>query len=1011
MKINKVRFKNINSLRGEHVVDFTSSPLKGAGLFAITGPTGSGKTTLLDVICLALFSRVPRISKPITKSVVADTGAILTRNTQECYAEVEYECKKGVFRSKWEISTARTGNLRDYDMFVSELPNDKIIDAKKSEVPGINEGNIGLHFDQFVKSMMLAQGDFAKFLQSDKKERSALLEKITGTNIYRELGKKAFEKFRTHGQVLEDLRKEQSVYREQLLDAEKHGEFTKTHAKLKASITELEKKLSDLNKKKELLLEVEKLEAELRKLQITKEDLNEQKLAFGQKEGLKIKKHEALIPFADELNKWKNGNEKINESKAEVSATEQRIDEVSKSLNNTKSQVKQLIGADYNEEDVQSSIAHFQTKTNGLLEEMQELRVAFADAIGNLKHLKMHGVSFDPKAMEASIENYNNSKLKIGVELDSLNKELEGIELSKMHESLGWLDDRIELLKNAIPLQSRREEQNERLEKLSDEIQNLKTQIDNLPAQLKDAKQAFEGQERIVKLVDEKMILSLRVAELETHREHLKDGEPCPLCGALEHPFAEEKQGEPSQFEKELAEEKENLSKLHGGLIKLEAEQNQTQTQLKNAEAEFKEEQEKLKDIAQKLDEILQNFTDEEINSRLENLAAELKIQREKLQDYINKSDKLTALKNAEPDVKALKEAFEQGMLKRQEFKALYPKDEKELAGEIQALRDNYSRLTQQLASQTEAQQKEQKTLNVLEQTHKELSEKLINNLKPLDYKSIETALQNRLSEADFNQLKKVQSGLVQSLKLNEQSIDERRKTITEKRQITDTLELEALNLKLETLNSKKVEKSETYNSLDRQLKNHKDNAAKVDQLQTKIIEAEKEGKQWVMLNQYIGDATGNKFNQFAQDLTLSQLIVLANHRLTGLNDRYLLDKAKDNEDDSLMVVDQHMGNERRSVKTLSGGETFLMSLSLALALSDLASRNVEINSLFIDEGFGTLDPEILDQTLDTLEKLQSEGQKTIGIISHVEALKERINTQIKLVRNGQGFSSLVVQG
>ena len=166
MKINKVRFKNINSLRGEHTVDFATAPLKGAGLFAITGPTGSGKTTLLDVICLALFSRVPRISKPITKSVVADTGAILTRNTQECYAEVEYECKKGIFRSKWEISTARTGNLRDYDMFVSELPNDKIIDAKKSEVPSINEGNIGLHFDQFVKSMMLAQGDFAKFLQS-----------------------------------------------------------------------------------------------------------------------------------------------------------------------------------------------------------------------------------------------------------------------------------------------------------------------------------------------------------------------------------------------------------------------------------------------------------------------------------------------------------------------------------------------------------------------------------------------------------------------------------------------------------------------------------------------------------------------------------------------------------------------------------------------------------------------------------------------------------------------------
>jgi exonuclease SbcC len=96
-------------------------------------------------------------------------------------------------------------------------------------------------------------------------------------------------------------------------------------------------------------------------------------------------------------------------------------------------------------------------------------------------------------------------------------------------------------------------------------------------------------------------------------------------------------------------------------------------------------------------------------------------------------------------------------------------------------------------------------------------------------------------------------------------------------------------------------------------------------------------------------------------------------------------------------------------VKTLSGGETFILSLSLALALSDLAAKNVEINSLFIDEGFGTLDPETLDQTIDTLEKLQSESSKTIGIISHVEALKERIGTQIQLERNGQGYSSLKV--
>jgi exonuclease SbcC len=103
------------------------------------------------------------------------------------------------------------------------------------------------------------------------------------------------------------------------------------------------------------------------------------------------------------------------------------------------------------------------------------------------------------------------------------------------------------------------------------------------------------------------------------------------------------------------------------------------------------------------------------------------------------------------------------------------------------------------------------------------------------------------------------------------------------------------------------------------------------------------------------------------------------------------------------------MGSSLRHVSTLSGGETFLLSMSLALGLSDLASRNIRIDSLFIDEGFGTLDPETLDQAISTLEKLQSSSQKMIGIISHVDALKERIQTQIQLIPNSNGISRLEI--
>jgi len=206
--------------------------------------------------------------------------------------------------------------------------------------------------------------------------------------------------------------------------------------------------------------------------------------------------------------------------------------------------------------------------------------------------------------------------------------------------------------------------------------------------------------------------------------------------------------------------------------------------------------------------------------------------------------------------------------------------------------------------------------------------------------------------------------------------------------------------------------KREELNEVKRRIDNHEENKREVNQLDNQIEKEGASGKKWVLLDKLIGDRMGKRFNDYAQELTLQRLLVLANYRLGGLTDRYQIDIPTDQEEaDGLMIVDDHMGGQRRSVKTLSGGETFLMSLSLALALSDLAAKNVEINSLFIDEGFGTLDRETLDQTIDTLERLQMESEKTIGIISHVEALKERIGTQIQLERNGQGYSSIKVVG
>jgi exonuclease SbcC len=170
---------------------------------------------------------------------------------------------------------------------------------------------------------------------------------------------------------------------------------------------------------------------------------------------------------------------------------------------------------------------------------------------------------------------------------------------------------------------------------------------------------------------------------------------------------------------------------------------------------------------------------------------------------------------------------------------------------------------------------------------------------------------------------------------------------------------------------------------------------------------ADKQGEfdLWQQLNGLIGSADGAKYRKFAQGLTLDHLIYLANQQLQRLHGRYQLRRRSLGELE-LEVIDTWQSDAARDCKTLSGGESFLVSLALALALSDLVSHKTSIDSLFLDEGFGTLDPETLEVALDALDSLNASG-KMIGVISHVEALKERIPVQLKVHKAGMGISSL----
>ncbi|VVO57452.1 hypothetical protein PS876_00613 [Pseudomonas fluorescens] len=207
MKILAIRLKNLASLAGPFEIDFTAEPLASAGLFAITGPTGAGKSTLLDALCLALFGAVPRLNNTGRDAKVPDadgeiaTGdprTLLRRGTGEGYAEVDFVGIDGRrYRARWEANRAREkagGKLQASRQSLRDIDQDQLLASQKGEYKTQLEAALGLNFEQFTRAVLLAQSEFSAFLKADDNDRSELLEKLTDTALYTQLGRRAFDK-------------------------------------------------------------------------------------------------------------------------------------------------------------------------------------------------------------------------------------------------------------------------------------------------------------------------------------------------------------------------------------------------------------------------------------------------------------------------------------------------------------------------------------------------------------------------------------------------------------------------------------------------------------------------------------------------------------------------------------------------------------------------------------------------------------------------------------------------
>jgi len=259
MKILAIRIKNLASLEGVTEIDFTSEPLSSAGIFAITGATGAGKSTILDALCLALYGKTPRYLQAKESGIEirdvegstlsqGDVRSILRDGTADGFAEVDFVgIDEQYHRASWSVRRARNkadGSMQSDTVTLKNITTNIDFPAKKAETLSEIARLVGLNFDQFTRSVLLAQGDFTAFMKADKGEKASLLEKLTGTHIYSEISKKIYEKYRAEEVLLRDL------------NLRKEGIITLTEEELKA--------LSD--EQETLEIEIKALEKEIEKL-------------------------------------------------------------------------------------------------------------------------------------------------------------------------------------------------------------------------------------------------------------------------------------------------------------------------------------------------------------------------------------------------------------------------------------------------------------------------------------------------------------------------------------------------------------------------------------------------------------------------------------------------------------------------------------------------------------------------------------------------------------------------
>lgn len=1125
MKLLRLEILNLASLdrQGGEVIDFETGVLGKSTIFSIVGPTGSGKSTLLDAICLALYNRAPRYPRMKGKRgkieiygevdndeknrlAPTDGRNILTRGKKDGYSKLTFLANNGnVYRAEWHVHF----KLKDYTdaetylyKITSENGTVREETGKWDDIPEI----VGLDYDQFLNTVLIAQGDFAKFLTASENDRYELLEKLIGceeqyTTIANNIKN---EKTQASNEYI-SIKTSYSTYDNDIIKQPELDEVTERIKVLENEEANIKKEVAAVDKSLEWYDSEDKFLKSIADGNAAVQEAKEA-LAANSDAANRLGLHDLTIDAVRHLGNMRTNMANISKQDEELRQLENQRNKKNEEI---KLQNEELLKLKKEAESAQQNIDNQRPHINrarelkgelklatDLLDEKIKGRQSAEEALGKASEALRKNGEAVAKAQKSKIEKEealgklneeiskkkeeNQNDVDIATALfQSKEAEGKGVDPDALQAALSGANRRQVDINELIRIGEERDKKRATIDSDQKKAEQLKTRNNEIDSIMPQKGKDLEILDNELATLNKSYTL-MTSEDWNRHRADLAEGDPCPLCGSVHHPYKsdatlapvvsdmktmiDEKTTKRNNLNNEiqtLVSEKsgnvgqiQSLSENVGNIEKELGLLGKKWTEIKSNYPEWPEEVDALRQMKGAVDKAVADANEalakynalskdiERLRKNKDTAVAAQRKYNEESADRLNEAtsklnEVVTTLKTEVGKTQNLKEQLEEKQNLLNDSRDQANKAQTEVDNKKKSILDEVGdKDPEELEKQLEKTKNESDNLVKNQIDHIGRLNNELGTIKGKLESTSKAKLEEEKKKVDNEQM------LSQWLEQYNASHDgQSRLTVDDIIAISDYTDnwevlrqylnslkskLTAVEATLQKTNGDHLKHQETKPEADREslqirkteLERHTnkelvelkvrrerhDNAQKqMGSLYAQLQAAEKRNQDWTEIVEAIG-ADGKTLRKIAQCYTLSFLIAHANAEIRKFNSRYELQQVKNSL--GIRVIDHDRADDVRDITSLSGGETFIVSLGLALGLSSLSSRNISFENLFIDEGFGTLDPDTLATVINSLSMLQTSQNKKVGVISHTNTMSELITTQIRVIKKGSSGSS-----